>query len=578
MNPKRYEKVSLLLAEFLELETSEWQKCLEDAEAVDPGIGKDVARMLEAYRSASGFLEESVDVSSLAEEFLSLFDPDDRHDLVGTALEEIYDVERVIGQGGMGVVYLARHRNLPKEVAIKVVSEDLKSRVKLEGEAGVKIKHPAVVAVTDLRMLPSGDFYLVMDYVDGHSLRDEMKRHRRMRIDETVEIVSQVASALDAAHRAGFVHRDIKPQNILLADGVDTRSRVRVIDFGIAGHAPLMEDSADVTRTGIGSGTPAYMSPEQWSGRFAVDQRTDVYSLGVVTFEMLAGCRPCQGTIEQIRDCVVRGDHARLEAFAPEVPAPFRLAIERALALVPNDRFPTAGAFAASLRGETAGDEEPPVLRKIQFEGLSPIDRIDVAGGRRSVEFYQGDLLAMPRDWNVDVLVVSAGRNSYHPTHGTLIRALLQRGIVVSDLAKRKAIDLREFSSCWLSQELAGVVDSPPARRILLFETTGVATPASRIDDLFRSLVPVIGHNESPATVAMSLVGTGGRRGTLRNLVDPLVRSAVRWLESDLVNVGRLVVVERSEEKGRELRELLRSRNERPSEGSEARERRRSIR
>ncbi len=571
MNPKRYEKVSVLLAEFLELETSEWQERLREAEASDPGIGKDVARMIEAYSSASGFLEESLDVSFLAEEFLHFVEPDDRYGLVGRTLDNAYDVECFIGRGGMGVVYRAQHRHLPKKVAIKVVPERLSSRVRLEGEAGVKIKHPAVVAVTDLRILPSGDSYLVMDYVAGSSLRDEMNLHRRMRIDETVEIVSQVASALDAAHRAGYVHRDIKPQNILLAEDVDPRSRVRVIDFGIAGHAPLMDDSADVNNTAVGTGTPAYMSPEQWSGRFAVDQRTDVYSLGVVAFEMLAGQRPVVGTVDQIRERVVGRDLASLDEFAPEVPAPMRVAIKRALALVPDDRFPTAGAFAASLRGETAADSDAPVLHEIHFEGLTPIDRIDIGGGRRSIEFYQGDLLAMPRDWNVDVLVVSAGRNSYHPTHGTLIRALLQRGIVVSDLAKRKAIDLREFSSCWLSQELAGVVDSPPARRILLFETTGVATPASRIDDLFRSLVPVIGHNESPATVAMSLVGAGGRRGALRNIVEPLVRSAVRWLESDLVNVGRLVVVERSEEKGRELRELLRSWRERPSEDSNAR-------
>lgn len=558
MTPELYARASELVGEMLALPTSDWVSALESAEANDPGIRAIAERLLEASEQTSGFLDDSI--AALC--FGALID--DPFGLVGRTLDKTYVIEELIGQGGIGVVYRARHTALPKKFAIKVIPQEVSAKVSIEGEAGCLIHHPAVVAVTDSKILPSGDLYLAMDFVEGESLRHSLQRRGVIGLDEAVHIAAQVGSALDAAHEAGFVHRDIKPENILLASTGNPATQVRVIDFGIAGHDPSRNPHSDPELTGIGIGTPAYMAPEQWDETLiragGIDARADVYSLAVVFFEMLTRQRPATGSHATLRHTVTGGRQRRLVELAPEVPARISEAVARALAVSPDDRPASAGEFIDSLRDGISHPVRPRRASVPMSSQLVPMGRLDVPTprGPASIEFYVGDILAMPRDWNVDILVVSANRNDYAPTPGTLIESLLQHGVNVERLARHMEFDMRAYSSCWLSRDLGRAGATLPVRRILGFEPVGVHTPASKIDDVFLTLMPVLANSDDGATVAMSLVGTGGKMGLVATLVEPLVKSAMHWMQAGL-NMDRLVVVEKNREKARQLESQIKS-------------------
>lgn len=557
MTPEIYVKASELVGRIRDLDTAAWALILAEAEAADPGIGRVAEQILSDIGKAGEFLTGSVPHFGLA---LLAADP---FGLIGETLDNTYVVERLIGHGGVGAVYKARHCNLPRSFAIKVIPRSVSGKVSIEGAAGSLIGHPAVVAITDYKMLPSHDVYLAMDYVDGESLRETMKRQGRVGLSEALDIVSQVAAALDAAHDKGFVHRDIKPENILIAsEGADSH-RVRVIDFGIAGYESAKRDLEDPELTGIGIGTPGYMSPEQWLGDSRpferISARTDVYSLAVVFFEMIAGERPILGRPTVVQADVLAAKHRRLSEFAPELPGYISDAVARALSVDPADRPASAGEFVGMLRGNSVADERRQSHAIEVPASLTPIDRIDIetARGQASVEFYHGDLMAMPRDWNVDFLVVSAFRNDYKPTPGSLIGSLYKRGVDVSWLARNKKLDLRDLSSCWLSRKLKPYGSAIPVKRIIGFEPKGMYMPADKIDDFFRFLLLVAEKREQAATVAMPLLGTGGKLGQVWNLVPPLMKGAEHWLKAGL-NVSRLIVVEQNTKKVAELRSEIR--------------------
>lgn len=540
-----------------ELDSGDWKAALDAAERSDPGVAALASELLAERDEMRDLFDGPVGHYAMA---LVAKDP---FDLIGTTLDGTYVVERLIGVGGIGAVYKARHATLPRHFAIKVIPRTVSDRVGIEGAAGALIRHPAVVAITDHKMLPSGDVYLAMDYVEGASLRETLDRQGRIGLGEALDIVSQVASALDAAHEAGFVHRDIKPENILIVRGGPYNGRIRVIDFGIAGYeggSQLFEDSEV---TGIGVGTPSYMSPEQWwrdeddAARFS--PQSDVYSLAVVFFEMIAGRRPIEGDVEEIRNGVLEVRHRHLSEFAPELQDHVLAATTRALSVDPGDRPASAGEFASLLNGNAA---VPAVRAARQFEvpaSLSPIDRIEVdtRRGSASIEFYHGDLMAMPRDWDVDYLVVSAYRDDYWPTEGSLLESLEERGVDVGRLAQHKKIEARDHASCWLSHPIDEVGLTIPVRHIIGFEPEGIYTPADKIHQFFRFLMFVTDGSTSPATVALPLLGTGGKMGLVRNLVSPLIRNAVSSLRIGM-NVGRVIVVERDDERAEELRRELR--------------------
>jgi serine/threonine-protein kinase len=219
--------------------------------------------------------------------------------LVGSVVAGRYRVERLLGSGGMGAVYRAEHVHMKKTVALKVLHREflgvneVVARFEREAIAAGRIEHPNVAPATDFGKLDDGSFYLVLEYVDGKSLR-ELIAEGPLDWPRAVAVAKQIVAALAAAHGAGIVHRDLKPDNVMLVRQPDGSERVKVLDFGIA-RVTLPSDaeraSTHLTKVGAVMGTVAYMSPEQALGE-EVDERTDLYALGVIVHEMLTGRVP----------------------------------------------------------------------------------------------------------------------------------------------------------------------------------------------------------------------------------------------------------------------------------------------
>lgn len=222
--------------------------------------------------------------------------------LVGKTLDGQYLIEKLLGQGGMGAVFRARHILLGDQVAIKIMpngiskSADYQRRFLREGKTARQFSHPNVVAVHDLRTTSDGIFYMVLEYVDGHTLSEELKKRRRFLPKEAVEILNPIGDALTMAHSLGIVHRDLKPDNIMIGKAKDGSVIVKLLDLGIA--KVKNADATALTSTGQILGTPHYMSPEQWNGD-EIDGRADIYSLGVILYELVAGVRPFSGKTVQ---------------------------------------------------------------------------------------------------------------------------------------------------------------------------------------------------------------------------------------------------------------------------------------
>ena len=258
-----------------------------------------------------------------------------------------YRIERELGAGGMATVYLAHDLKHGRDVALKVLRAELaesigRDRFLREIQLAAKLTHPHILPLFD-----SGDaggvLYYVMPNVDGHSLRDRLDAERMLPVSEAVRIASEVAGALDYAHRHGVVHRDIKPENIMLQDG-----HVLVADFGI-GKALSAIDGESVTKTGMSVGTPAYMSPEQAAGD-TVDGRSDIYSLGCMLYEMLVGEQPFTGpNVQAVIAKRFAQTPADVTALREGVPRAVGRTVQKALARAPADRYDTGALFVTSL-------------------------------------------------------------------------------------------------------------------------------------------------------------------------------------------------------------------------------------
>jgi serine/threonine-protein kinase len=214
--------------------------------------------------------------------------------LIGQVVDGRYRIEKQIGEGGMGVVYLAAHTVLSRKLALKVLrgdmakDQDVVQRFIQEGQAATSIGHQNIIDINDFGTLPDGSAYFVMEYLDGQPLTDMIKQGGSIPMNDAIGIIRQIASALGAAHQVGIVHRDLKPDNVHLIKRGGTNLFVKVLDFGIA---KVGGASSKLTKTGMVFGTPHYMAPEQAAGQ-AVDHRTDIYALGVIMYEMFTGKVP----------------------------------------------------------------------------------------------------------------------------------------------------------------------------------------------------------------------------------------------------------------------------------------------
>ncbi|MCA1816248.1 MAG: protein kinase, partial [Acidobacteria bacterium] len=226
-----------------------------------------------------------------------------RDPLVGQVLDEKYRLDERLGEGGMGTVYRATHLLIDRPVAVKVLhtrfveDEAAQHRFRREARAAGRLQHPNAVAVTDFGSTPGGYVYLVMELLEGETLRDVLAQAAPLPTERAVALMSQVAAAVEAAHEGGVIHRDLKPGNIFVVRRKNLPPVIKVLDFGIAKLAAESLDDSDVknlTQTGVMIGTPRYMSPEQCDGD-ALTPASDVYSLGIIFYEMLTGETPFNG-------------------------------------------------------------------------------------------------------------------------------------------------------------------------------------------------------------------------------------------------------------------------------------------
>jgi len=279
------------------------------------------------------------------------------------ALGSSYTLEGEIGRGGMGVVFNARDERLKRQVAVKVLPpelafrEEIRLRFLREAETAARLSHPHIVPIHSVGEGRDGLVYFVMAYVDGESLGAKLKRRGRLPPDESRRIMQETADALGAAHAFGIIHRDVKPDNILLEG---SRGRVVVTDFGIAKALSSTTGGATLTATGVAIGTPHYMSPEQAAGDREIDGRSDIYSLGVVTYQMLAGELPFQApTVPGILMKHITERAPLITDRRPEVPEDLAACVMRSLEKDPEDRWPTADALRRALEARSATMYKP---------------------------------------------------------------------------------------------------------------------------------------------------------------------------------------------------------------------------
>ena len=272
---------------------------------------------------------------------------------LNTALAGRYAVDHLVGEGGMATVYVARDVRHNRKVALKVLKPDLgaivgEERFLAEIQVTANLQHPNLLPLFDSGAADSLLYY-VMPFVEGESLRARLDREKQLPIDDAIRIATAVASALDYAHRQGVIHRDLKPENILLHDG-----NPLVADFGIA-LAVSNAGGSRITQTGLSLGTPMYMSPEQATGDRTIDARTDIYSLGAVTYEMLTGEPPHTGSTSQAIIARVLTEKPRsIRASRASVPLHVEATVEKALEKLPADRWATAREFSEALSGARA--------------------------------------------------------------------------------------------------------------------------------------------------------------------------------------------------------------------------------
>ena len=274
------------------------------------------------------------------------------------ALGAGYTLEGEIGRGGMGVVFSARDERLKRGVAVKVLPpelafrEEIRLRFLREAETAARLSHPHIVPIHSVGEGPDGLVYFVMAFVDGESLGAKLKRRSRLPPEEARRIMQETADALGAAHALGIIHRDVKPDNILLEG---SRGRVVVTDFGIAKALSSTTGGATLTATGVAIGTPHYMSPEQAAGDREIDGRSDIYSLGVVAYQMLVGELPFQApTVPGILMKHITELAPLVTDKRPDVPEDLAACVMRSLEKDPDDRWPTADALRRALEARSA--------------------------------------------------------------------------------------------------------------------------------------------------------------------------------------------------------------------------------
>jgi Tol biopolymer transport system component len=372
MKPERWQQIDELFLAALERESSERMAFLDQACAGDESLCREIESLIASHEQADSYIEHPA--LEVAAEMLT---SDQATYMAGRQISH-YEIIRLLGEGGMGEVYLAQDRRLDRRIALKLLparfttdAERLR-RFEQEAHAASALNHPSILTVYEIGESDSSRF-IATEYVDGETLRQRVSRSE-LALSESLDIAIQIASALVAAHRAGVVHRDIKPENLMVReDGI-----VKVLDFGIA---KLIEQPADEpstgavthirTDTGVVMGTSRYMSPEQVRG-LTVDARTDIWSLGVVLYEMSAGRIPFEGaSTSDVIVSILEHEPLPLAQFIPEAPAELQRIISKTLHKEREERYQTAQDLLIDLKSLKQDLELEAKLENALQPGLS---------------------------------------------------------------------------------------------------------------------------------------------------------------------------------------------------------------
>jgi serine/threonine-protein kinase len=276
---------------------------------------------------------------------------------LGATFAGKYRVDRVIGEGGMGIVVAAHHLELDQTVAIKFLLDDVArnaegaERFRREARAAAKIQSDHVVRVLDVGLLDSGERYMVMEYLDGHDLAEELRLQGQLPIDIAVRHVLEALDAITQAHAAKIVHRDLKPANLYLAQRADGIRRIKVLDFGISKSMGInTSEQLSLTRTSAWIGSPLYMAPEQMQSARDVDARADLWSLGAILYELLSGQPPYPAeSLPQLCNLLLTTDVQPLRQLRSDVPSNLNDVVMRCLSRPVEQRWQTAAELSAAL-------------------------------------------------------------------------------------------------------------------------------------------------------------------------------------------------------------------------------------
>jgi serine/threonine protein kinase len=299
--------------------------------------------------------------------------------MIGQLIHNEFRIIRKLGEGGFGAVYEAEQITLGRKIAVKTLhkhlsaSPSLAARFRREGVAASKLSHPSAVKIVSFGETPDGLLWLAMEFIEGRSLKDHLKEQRAMPAHELVGMFSSLCEVLEEAHGKGIVHRDLKPENIMLAPLSGGKLLVKVLDFGIAA---LVEDGS-ITKTGVISGTPQYMPPEQWKGLRFTDARSDIYSLGVIAYQCLSGALPFEADSAPEwlqKHCFTPPTPLQDRIGGASVPPTLLSVVMRALEKEPADRQQSAMQLKQELEASLQGISiAPPKAASVATQAMPPL-------------------------------------------------------------------------------------------------------------------------------------------------------------------------------------------------------------
>jgi eukaryotic-like serine/threonine-protein kinase len=354
MTPAQYEQLTDLFHASMEIAPDKRAAYLDQICDSNADLRRELESLLAAHDQGSAYAEKPPD--DIAAGYLAQQGGNSTKltSLAPNTRLDHYEIRSLLGRGGMGEVHLALDTRLNRKVAIKLLPSeftrdpDRLRRFEQEAQAASALNHPSILTIHEITEV-AGQRLIVTEYIEGETLRERLAQtpHQQMNLAEAIAFTTQVASALQAAHAAGIIHRDIKPENVMVrADGL-----VKVLDFGLAklSQADEPQPSGNLTESGLVMGTMAYMSPEQTRGQ-KVDQRTDIFSLGAMLYEMLAGHKPFEGeTSSDLIAAVLTSEPTPLDEIVPDAPAALWRIVRRCLEKRPEQRFQSAGDLGFAL-------------------------------------------------------------------------------------------------------------------------------------------------------------------------------------------------------------------------------------